>query len=352
MPPRLPWKAALVLIAGFAAAGEFALRAARFQYPSAADRALRAPAGPYVLDPQRLWKLKAGEPLPWAPDERVNARCMRGPDVPDARSQTNLRFAVLGSDAALGAGVAWNETWPAMLAAALERSGHPTEVLVAACEGATVRMSLERWRRDVRELQPDLVFVCHAGTDELTAAALGISDEARLADPARFSIEPQRLDALRGALRMSQFADWILDIQSGAYWQWRQQSLDEQRLRAAQQTFDVKGTRRVLWSEFLEQTRILSGEIRLSGANLFLMPIPGEELLRGRSPVARGYLTVVEKLAAEEKLPALSPLSVLQSAKLPIETLVRSAALTPEGHRILAEHLASVLVPRAGELRR
>lgn len=352
MAPQLPWKSALMLTAAFAAAGELALRAAGFRYPSAAERALKAPSATYRLDAERLWVLQSGAALPWAPGEKVNARGMRGPEVADARDPARLRIAVLGSDSALGVGVAWSETWPARLAAALEQRGVPTELLVAASESATVRMSLERWRRDLRALQPDVVFICHAGTDELTAAQLGISDEARLADPASFAPQPHALEGLRSAVRICQFGDWLLDIRSGEYWHWRQRALEEQRLRAAQQTFDVKGTRRVLWTDFLAQTRLLKDEVRESGSNPFLFPIPGEALMSGRSPVAGGYLSVVDKLVAEQKVPAFSPLAILQaSGKSPAE-LFRGSALSAEGHRILAEFLVEKIGPRALELRR
>lgn len=313
---------------------------------------MQPPSGPYESQTERMWILKPGAAIPWAQGESINERAMRGPMVAEARDPSRLRIAVLGSGAALGTGMPWQATWAAQFAQKLEQRGQPAECLVAACEGATVRMSMERWRRDLSTLQPDVVFLCHAGTDELTAAALGISDDQRLSDPQRFQAQPGRFDAVRSSARVVQYADWLLDIQNGSYWSWRLQVLDEERLRAAQQTFDVKGVRRVLWSEFLEQTRALGQEIKASGTKLILFPIPGEALLRGRSPVAQGYLTVIEKLAPEAKFTAFSPKKAFQDSGKPVDELYRDGQLSAEGHRILAEFLDTTLGARAGELRR
>jgi hypothetical protein len=352
MPPQLPWRNLCLLITAFAVASEIALRLADFEYPSATQRAAKPPSDLYVADDERLWRLKAATPLPWASTELSNARGMRGPQIADARDPNKLRIAILGSADAMGVGVPWEEAWFTRFAQALQARGMPTELCVAAYEGATIRMSLELWRRDVAVLQPDLVLLCHAGTEELQAAPLAVTDTERLANPKLYQPQASWLEPVRNQVRLGTFAAWLLDIQSGEYWDWQQRSLNEQRLRPAQETFDVKGVRRVLWTEFYERTRQLTEDIRSSGAKVILFPIPGEPLLRDRSPVGQGYHSLLEKLSSDTKVALISARAALLAHPGGVNACLQGQRLNAEGHRVLAEALDSKLGPRAAELKR
>lgn len=228
----------------------------------------------------------------------------------------------------------------------------PTELCVAAYEGATIRMSLELWRRDLAALQPDLLLLCHAGTDELTAAPLATADAERLANPALFQLQATWWEPLRNQVKLCTFGSWILDIQIGEYWDWQQRSLHEQRLRPTQDTFDVKGVRRVIWKEFYDGSRQLIDEARAAGTKVILFPIPGEALLRDRSPVGLGYYSLLEKLSSEAKVTLISARLALLAQAGGIDVSMKDQRLTVEGHRILAEALDAKLGPRAAELKR
>lgn len=352
MPPQLPWRNLCALITAFAVASEIALRFAEFEYPSATQRAPQLPSELYESNAERLWKPKASAPLPWASTELTNARGMRGPQLAEQRDPNKLRIAILGSADAMGVGVRWEDCWFTRFAQTLEARGMPTELCVAAYEGATIRMSMELWRRDVAALQPDLVLLCHSGTDELTAASLAATDSERLANPTQYQPQATWWEPLRNQVKLCTFSAWILDIQSGAYWDWQQRNLNEQRLRPAQDTFDVKGVRRVIWKEFYEVSRQLIDETRASGTKVILFPIPSEALLRDRSPVGLGYYSLLEKLSSEAQVTLISARLALLANPTGIDACFQRERLTVEGHRILAETLDAKLGPRAAELKR
>jgi hypothetical protein len=367
--PRRTVAFSFAMLAAFAALGETALHISGFSYPPAAERDVvwsperdreLAEKRFYQRDERQIWKPVPGAEVPWARGEHLDASGFRSEAVPRERRPGFVRIAILGSDEALGVGLPRAQTWPAYLRQSIEAQGRRAEVLCAAVEESTLRQGLERWRADLRPFRPDLVLCTYAGEMESRAANCGCSDAQRIADNCGlgFPDPRERGSLLPAALRQArvvQSCAWLADILDGRYWSWRTGQLQEQRLRPAQDGFDVGGVRRVPWKEYLGLTTELRDELAQDGAKLILFPIAGEKALRGKSAAVRGYQTMLLDIALKLKIARLSALELFDKALAGgarVEDFYTDGRLNEGGQRFLARELGKVLLPRLSELGR
>ncbi len=359
---------ALGMLSCFALLGEVVLRASGFGYASALERDVIWSPGRdrelceqrlYRRDEREVWKPVPGAELPWAPGEHLDRAGFRGEALALARTPGVLRIAILGSDEAMGVGLARKLTWPFLLQQAIEASDTQVEILCAAVEGSTLRQGLERWRTEVRPYHPDLLLCTYAGEMESRAANCGCTDEQRITDNCGRGFPDHRdaraaLPALLMRARLVQSCDWISDILDGEYWKWRSAYLDEQRLRAAEEELGTQGTRRVPLGEFAALLTGLRDELAREDSKLLLVPIPGERTVRGAAPVVRDYQALVLETARQRRIPRLSALELFDGALKSgarAEDFFDSGRLNEGGQRFLAAKLAKSILPWLPDLK-
>jgi hypothetical protein len=365
---RKPGLLALAAVCCCAMLGEAALRGAGFRYPSAAERdVVWNPVRDrelleqrlYQRDERQIWKPIPGAALPWAPGEHLDRAGFRGEELPLEPTPGTLRIAILGSDEALGVGLARELSWPFLLRQTLEEHGAQVEILCAAVEGSTLRQGLERWRADVRPYHPDLVLCTYTGEMESRAANCGCTDEQRIRDNCGHAFpepraRPAAVPALLMRARVVQSCAWFADVVGGDYWTWRSGYFGEQRLRAAEDRIESAGARRVPWRDFAALLAGLQRELAQEDSKLLLFPIPGERTLRGEAPSVREYQTLLLETAREQKIPRLSALELFDGALKSgarVEDFYASGRLNEGGQRFLAAKVAKAILPWLPELK-
>lgn len=362
LPRVLPFLGAITIALG---ACELALRWSGFEFPSPSrrtivwskerDEELRSPDGLHELDRQRIWRPRPNARLPWTRDERVNAHGMRGPIVPLERRPGVVRIALLGPSSAFGEGVAWPETYGALLARSLGEQGIEAEVLNAAIIGSTIRQGLERYRLDVRPYRPDIVISAYNGLNEHTQAPRCANDDARI----REGLAMPRDDAepIRDHVRVVQALAWLGSIYFGDGWRERESELQELRLARTVGTFDSPGVRRVAPPDMRDDLVQLATEVRADGAKLFVLLTPRKPGGPLDSPVMHYYQKAVEIACDLEHIDVVH-------GRLAFFAGVRTGGIAPEdlflddgessdcGHQLLAQALLEAVLPYAAGLER
>lgn len=151
-------KASLVVVSVLVGFGLLELGLRAFVPGTVAGSAAR-----FELDPDLVYRLRASNVVSWSTAEftetsRTNARGMRGPEVGVKRAGER-RILAVGDSFTWGHGVQDDETYPAVLEAALQVRGRNVRVLNAGVPGYSTDQSYTRFVRDGPALAPDLLLV-------------------------------------------------------------------------------------------------------------------------------------------------------------------------------------------------
>jgi hypothetical protein len=359
----------LALVPFMLGAGELALRAIDFEYPppdergevwtTADDRAMRHGKGFLEFDAKQLWKPKPGARLPWTKDERINAGGYRGPLVDEAARPGVVRIVTLGSCAAFGRGVPYEETYSAALERHLRERGVQAEVLAGGVVGTTIAQGVERYREVFRAYKPDLVISSFCGYKEHESAPRFQCDGKRIEDwcrhPAR---SPCRHHAWspRRDLRIVQLPIWILRVFDGTYWAEHSLDFEERRQRPQAKEYDAAVVRRVSLTEFREGLESLEHDVRSDGGHLLVLDVPNNFSQIKQSPVIQMYGEELYQFSRREGLVHVNGREVIRRAA--VNGVSTSDLFDAEGfpsacsHELLAEALADEIVAHLSELSR
>jgi hypothetical protein len=352
---------ALVLLLLSVAAAELALRAAGFEYPPACerevvlnrdeDRAMRDGTGLNQFDPDTLWSPRPGACVPWTEDERVNAAGYRGPLVEKERMPGVMRILTLGSCAAFGRGVPYEDTYSALLERRLRERGIQAEVLAGGVVGSTIQQGLERYRTMFRAYRPDLVISSFCGYSEHESAPRFECDSARIkAWCAASDKSPCRARSwsARRNLRTVQLPIWMIAVLDGSYW--NEMSIDFEDRRLQPQVLDCAAPviRRVSPSEFIEALETLEKEVRADGGHLITASVPNNLSQARQSSVVQVYCDKLRDFCEREHLIHVNGRLVIQLAAM--EGMPMSDLFDADGflsgcaHDLLADALADEIV--------
>jgi lysophospholipase L1-like esterase len=175
-----------------------------------------------VFDPELFWRMLPDRQGAWflTEDVRTNAFGLRGPPLPAARREGELRLLVLGDSITFGFRVAERERWSERLAEQIaeqfERDAPARNVVLvnAGVVGYATSQGRAALPALLEAVRPDLVLACFGVND---CVALGASD-AELAAEIRSA--PERV---RQGLRASQL---VCALEGG--WAWLRRELHAQ----------------------------------------------------------------------------------------------------------------------------
>jgi hypothetical protein len=339
------------------AGGELLLRAVGFEYPPAADRgfvwskeedrAMRAGTSFNQFDPITLWNPRPGALIAWTKDERVNSAGYRGPLVPKERRPGVMRILTLGSCAAFGRGIAYEDTYSALLVQHLRERGIEAEVLSGGVVGSTIQQGLERYRNVFREYRPDLVISSFCGYKEHDSASRYECDGARMkswrADPDRSPCRAHRWSPRRN-LRIVQLPIWMFHVLDGTYWKEVSLDFEEGRLHPLVKDCDAPVVRRVSPEEFMEALETLDREMCADGGRLMLANVPNNVSQARQSSVVEMYGEQLREFGQRRHVVHVNGRDVIRRAAQ--QGTPASELFDPEGfpsacaHDLLAQALA------------
>jgi hypothetical protein len=350
-------------------AGEWALRAIAFEYPPqddrgpvwtrAEDRAMRDGTSFNHFDAKELWAPRAGARLPWTQDERINAAGYRGPLVQKDRNPGTLRIVTLGSCAAFGRGVPYEDTYSAALERHLRERGVDAQVILGGVTGSTIEQGLERYRAVFRQYAPDLVISSFCGYKEHDPAPRSESDEKRVrawsSEPARYPCR-ERSWSPRRNLRLVQIPIYLLAVMRGTHWRERELDFEEGRLRELAQQPWAKLVRRVSLDEFRASLEILEREVRSDGGHLMLVNVPNNLSQAKQSPAVETYGKELSEFGRRTGLFHVDGREVIRRAALqgtPASDLFDTDGFpSSRSHELVAQALSDEIVAHLPELKR
>lgn len=358
----MPWTRALPfagLFALFLGASELALRSADFEYPSEAlrtvvwskerDLELRSATGLHVFDREQMWKPRPGARIPWTKDETVNALGFRGPVLARDKTKGVVRIALLGPSSTFGVGVAWNETYGALLVKSLASLGVRAEVLNAGVIGSTIRQGIERYRQDVRPFEPDLVISAYSGLEEHVQGASCTSDDDRI-ERGLGMPDWNRGASFRDRVRVAQAVAWLRDVYFGGWWKERESAMQEERLAKTVGTFDSAGVRRVSPNDMHDGWIELAQLVREDGGELVALHVPYKPGGPLDSPVMHYYQKAVEIGCGLAHIPLVQArfayFQGVTSGIKPEELFLPDGDASDCGHELLAQSLVDALLPK------
>ncbi len=355
------------LAALFVGACELALHLAQFEFLSDArrtivwskerDEELRSPTGLHVLDRERIWRPRPGARIPWTRDETVNAEGFRGPRLPLDKRPGVLRIATLGPSSTFGDGVAWNDTYSALLVRLLAEHGIEADVLDAAIMGSTIRQGLERYRLDVRRYHPDIVISAYTGLHEHTQAPRCASDDSRIVQGLAMPAEDTSFfSPLRNHARIVQALAWLDHLYFEDGWRERENELQELRLARTVGTFDSPGVRRVAPPDMRDNLIQLATEVREDGGKLYVLLIPHKPGGPLDSPVMHYYQKAVEIACDLEHIDVVQGRlafyeGVLRGGIQPTDLFLEDGESSDCGHVLLAQALLDAILPHIPSLK-
>jgi lysophospholipase L1-like esterase len=172
---------ATIVTLSFFLAAELLLRglgfAARAAAPGMQFHVPEIQSAGYDVDPDIFWQLKAdfqgvvSDNHPW--EIRTNSARMRGPEFDAEKVPGTLRIVSMGDSSAFGWGVPEERTYARLLEGYLNErqagGGRRFEVLNAGVPGYTSFQGLGYLRRDLLDLEPDVVLT-YFGLNDLTGA--------------------------------------------------------------------------------------------------------------------------------------------------------------------------------------
>jgi lysophospholipase L1-like esterase len=147
----------------------------------------------YRPDPEVVFSFIPGE-VGFTADKlvRINARGLRGPLVPYARTPGRVRILFLGDSLVFGYGVGDDATVTARLAAALAARGVPAEVVNAGVPAYDTELEARYLEHEGRRYAPDWVVVGVCWNDIVDVSRMRVSPDGLLGRGDR----PGRLEAL------------------------------------------------------------------------------------------------------------------------------------------------------------
>jgi hypothetical protein len=295
-------------------AAEFTLRRSGFEHhcereapvlwSASHDKELASGESMYRFDPHLLWSPRPGARVPWTNGERINPDGYRGPQLNVERPKGSLRIAMLGSAAALGVGVRWEDTYSALTARFLGESTMPTEVLCAGVQDYTVRQSLERYRELVRPYRPHIVVLSISEGLSVLQAPSGLTDDQKIAQLWTSSEAACIAARTCKGLRVFDLVSWVHAAIAGDHWEERELEFQRERLEPTVGDLDWPGVRRVPIDDFYHSLSELLQETRQDGAHLILIAIPRSPT-RPEMPVLDVYARTVQEFCERENVPYL-----------------------------------------------
>ena len=303
---------ATVLTVGAAVSGEIWLRNHDWHYYRGAphrvmwslerDREMARASDPYKFHPHQLWSPRPGGRLAWTEDECFNAEGYRGPLLAVERPAKTLRIAVLGGAAALGVGVAQEDTFAALTARLVSARAIPVESMNLGVENYSLRQSLERYRDLARPYRPHIVIVLVSTRASYSPASGGVPDDALIAQTRPFDrVNLSHPPSVMDGPRLLQGFHWLRDAIGGPYWEDRDFQFHLKRLEPSSRRLDWPGTRRVPMNDFNGSLSLFLQETRQDGAHLILIVLPGSDTER-MSPIQRAYDRATLDFGEREKL--------------------------------------------------
>ncbi len=348
-PRAANWLLAGIALAAPLAAAELALRPL-VQPPL--DERTRL----FERDPELGWRMRPGITARWFGSEiEVNAKGLRGPELPYAKPAGTQRILWLGDSVAIGFRLeSWRQSFPYLVEASLERGpGLAVETVNGAVDGYSPWQHAAWLAREGHRYDPDLVIVCFVlndVTEKLDLVRFGGSGEGfQLAHAATW------LDRLLGDSAILHYARAGLarlrfgaDPQRGAR---ERQRLDVETLAREPERADV----RAAWERTLDELREIFDFCRARGIRGALVVFPFTfqflDVKRLSAPQR-----VLERFARERGLPHLDLLPPLrrriqrEGAKLS-DWFLDEDHPSARGHEVAAE-LIHAFVEREGLLAR
>jgi hypothetical protein len=353
----------LALLVSLLASGELILRTVGFAYPPSVDRdvvwnkeedgAMRAGTSLNTFDAATLWSPRPGARVPWTKEERINAAGYRGPLAPIERTPGVVRIVTLGSCSTFGRGVAYEDTYSALLERRLRERGLRAEVLDGGVVGATVVQGAERYHRVFHAYRPDVVISSFCGYKEHECASRLQCDRARLntwrAHPDHVPRFAHHWSARRD-LRLAQLPIWMLRVIDGTYWNERSSEFDEQRSHAMVKDYDAPVVRRVGPDEFMDALGMLEREVRADGGHLMLVNVPNNLMQAKQSTVIDAYAQELRDFSDGAHLLHVDGASVMRRAVRegadPADLFDAEGFPSPCAHDLLAQALADEITAR------
>jgi lysophospholipase L1-like esterase len=227
--------------------------------------------------------------------ERINEQGLRGPLPPVPREGGTLRVAAFGDSSTFGLGLSWADSYPARLAAELERllaSGPDTrsrrvEVINAGVIASTVVQGRRIFAHHVRRYRPDVVTLAFGAINEHYPTVLSDRERLRLTSRLpRWAYETRRWLLARS--KTAQLLARVVDrgTDPGVPDDWLESS-----------------TRRVDPSDFAEELRGFVEDVRAAGGQVVLVSLPRAPARELDLPVLLDYSRAIEEVAVEKRVP-------------------------------------------------
>lgn len=277
------------------------------------------------FDPDLFWRLKAD--LDKFPVAGANGRYRIDFDVttnhrhlrtgPVAERKQRLRVLALGDSCAFGVGVEDDETWPRALEDSLAAE-HDVRVINAGVPGYTAYQGMRFLKKNLAELQPDVVICCFGFNDQCTWASRSDLETATMVQ--RYGWQSA----------LTQHSRLYLGLQQA----WTGVS-SEPRTAAPRP--------RLLPIEYLLLLYRIEMLCDAQDADLILMIWPFAGQVKAREEGLGPYQTLTRRLGAYHNLPVVNLVPEFISEQQPL--YVDHIHANAEGCRVAATALAGVVGP-------
>ncbi len=275
-------------------------------------------------DRDLLWSLKPGFSGIFLGNRvSINSLGLRGPEVELPKPAGRTRIVCFGDSVTFGYGVADDESYPAVLAAALRARGVDADVIDAGVTGYTSHQVRGLVTRVLPRLEADVVTV-----------AIGWNDASR---------RPVHDREYERRLRQAMSFDSVLDHSAlysflkRVYVRWRIKTLP-----------DRNDTPRVPLEHYAENLTAIVTAVRATGARPAFVELPRRRDGRPNAPDVWTYPDAFEASAGRLGLPVLSAgvLGRRDGDERTERYFVDKLHLSVEGSRLLGQTLATQLLER------
>lgn len=325
-----------------------------WQWSADADPILRGGDGLHVRDARQLWIPAPLAPIPGCDGERVNAAGYRGPQLAPRKRPGVLRIAALGGSETFGEGVCWRDTWPAQLAAQLEREGVACDVLDAGVLDFSIEQAQERLSELVTPFEPDVVVYACSGVAE-SHPSVGFGDRSKIEHlsragrgfawlPRRGVVDVRVLQLVFSLLQPPPEQDLAAKLDE------RRQGWLARSLFAGEGSgqIDWPGKRRVTAAQFEQGLTRLATVARAGGMRSLWVALPVAPDREAREPVLSVYTACMRTYANQLDVPLIDMRDELTArengdAHEPAASFFSGDSLSPRGHTCVAEALAREL---------
>ena len=318
-----------------------------------------APQVRAAFSPNLGWAL-VPDPAAYSLNERapISRHGLRGPeftDDPEADS-TAVRWLLLGGGSTFGVGVAYEDTFGSLAAAAVSADGADSvRVINAGCEGYDLNQCLRFLRTEGRFHHPDAIIVTFEPAD-----LPGTGERDTLYTPARFAAVATRLNrapdgrpGLAGALLRDSRLAGFLATRIGAFLQLGRRAESAAGVgpgrRGGIRLIDILNGRDVpviesAWSTVAAEFGALRETARSLGAAVYVIVLPLAPQLSRNYPRAR-YQDRLAEICRRNDFVLIDPLPEMKEARRSLDRLYlpRLPFLNAAGHRIVARKLETPL---------